>query len=666
MRISRVALAATVLAGSTALGFVVSAGTATAAEVDLPVSAFGDLVVDPVHERLFISDWGAGKIVATDYQGTKIAELDGLPGVNGLSLSADSKVLYAAVRDAHAIVAVNTESVTESDRYPVGEERFPGDVAPVGDKLWFSFDDWPHSGGSGNFASLDPVTDEVVPHDTTDTVWFSDPPSIFVNPANPALLAVADTSSSGSDAAVFDVSSGVPELKLDTNLGVDTIFDVALTADGSTLYGVGYRAARSVTVPAGAKAGPFTGLDLLTSMVLGSDGRIAVGVTGSPTADVVVYGDDVSTPQKTLALGTESDVARGGLAWEPGGSRIFAVLGYSDSYRLAVLNPDAAPSSSASSQPDQPRESSVYLWAPSSATRAQPLELRGAINLAAPPPVGTELILTRADVETPAGRALGTVKTLDEGFWKYIDTPPAGGPVTYTIKYAGSAEYAPASTSAVVEVSRTAPALAIDKNKTINAYGSTVTFTATLGRTYKNRVVEIWADPAGGDQPNRLLRRATMNSAGKVSAAFKLTRNTAVIARFTGDAQYAPRAVTSIAYTRVSVSTKMFKYYKTTKIGSTGYFVYRVKRAPEFTHTMTHYPNRIEHTVIQRYSGGKWRNYASGYFKLVNGKSELIYEGTFKAGQRYRVRSEYIAGALGRDSVNYTTYGAWKYWTFTK
>jgi hypothetical protein len=666
MRLSRVALAATVLAGSTALGFVVSAGTATAAEVDLPVSAFGEMVVDPVHERLFISDWGAGKIVATDYQGTKIAELPGLPGVNGLSLSADSKVLYAAVRDAHAIVAVDTESVTESDRYPVGDERFPGDVAPVGGKLWFSFDDWAGSGGSGNFASLDPATDEIVPHDTSDTVWYSDPPTIYANPANPGLLAFADTNSSSGEVAVFDVSSGTPELKLDANLlDGTTVADVALTADGSKLYAVGYRSARSVTVPGGAKENAFPGQDFWSAVAIGRDGRFAVSVTGSTTADVLVYRDDLTTPQKTLAFERDSDVTAGGLAWEPGGSRVFAVVGHYDSYRLSVLNPDAAPPSSAQPEPEQPTQPAIFLWAPPTATRAKAFELRGALT-ANGLPEGAELTLTRTDLDSPSGKVLGTVKTGAEGMWTRNDTPPAGGPVTYTVSYAGSAKYAAASTSAVVEVSRAAPALAIDKNKTINAYGSTVTFTATLGRTYKNRVVEIWADPAGGDQPNRLLKRATVNSAGKVSAAFKLTRNTAVIARFTGDAQYAPRAVTSIAYTRVSVSTKMFKYYKTTKIGSTGYFVYRVKRAPEFTHTMTHYPNRIERTVIQRYSGGKWRSYASGYFKLVNGKSELIYEGTFKAGQRYRVRSEYIAGALGRDSVNYTTYGAWKYWTFTK
>ncbi|HWS34257.1 MAG TPA: hypothetical protein VN408_16130 [Actinoplanes sp.] len=36
-----------------------------------------------------------------------------------------------------------------------------------------------------------------------------------------------------------------------------------------------------------------------------------------------------------------------------------------------------------------------------------------------------------------------------------------------------------------------------------------------------------------------------------------------------------------------------------------------------------------------------------------------------KVGKKFRVRAEYLPGKSG-DSVNESTYGAWKYFTYTK
>ncbi|MER7183461.1 hypothetical protein ABT404_28985 [Streptomyces hyaluromycini] len=47
-----------------------------------------------------------------------------------------------------------------------------------------------------------------------------------------------------------------------------------------------------------------------------------------------------------------------------------------------------------------------------------------------------------------------------------------------------------------------------------------------------------------------------------------------------------------------------------------------------------------------------------------SGKSVVTLTGTPPTGYRFRVRDSYISGS--GDSVNTTTYGAWKYLTFTK
>ncbi|WP_092551191.1 hypothetical protein [Actinoplanes derwentensis] len=171
------------------------------------------------------------------------------------------------------------------------------------------------------------------------------------------------------------------------------------------------------------------------------------------------------------------------------------------------------------------------------------------------------------------------------GSFSFTDTTSAGGTVTYRAAYAGDDRHAAVTGTKAVAVSRTATTLSLTNNGRTYAYGKAVTFTARLGATYKNRTVEIWADPNGADQGKRLLKRAVVSKTGNVAASLRLTRDTRVSAVFTGDARTAPKTVTAIVGTKVKMSMKLSKYYKTGKIGSTTYRYYRVKTKAKFTVT---------------------------------------------------------------------------------
>ncbi|MBU2663438.1 hypothetical protein KOI35_07960 [Actinoplanes bogorensis] len=200
----------------------------------------------------------------------------------------------------------------------------------------------------------------------------------------------------------------------------------------------------------------------------------------------------------------------------------------------------------------------------------------------------------------------------------------------------------------------------------VYAYGTTATFTATLGKTATNRVVEIWADPAGTDQPNRLLKRATADKAGKVSTTFKLTRTTNIVAKFTGDAGYQARSVIAYARTRVSASTALTRHYKTAKMGTLSYQYFRSSADPLVTQTMTAATNRKVRTTIEVWSGSKWVLWSGRDTKLSSaGKASFTFVTGAKVGKKFRVRADYVTGTSG-DSLNYTTAGAWKYFTYTK
>jgi hypothetical protein len=201
----------------------------------------------------------------------------------------------------------------------------------------------------------------------------------------------------------------------------------------------------------------------------------------------------------------------------------------------------------------------------------------------------------------------------------------------------------------------------------VYAYGADVKFTAHLGTTYTNRTVEIWANPYGGDRPDKLIRTGKVDSHGNISATVDMTRDTDVTAVFKGDARYKPKTVKSTGYAHVKNSTVVSKNYKTAKIGSTTYYWFHKKTAPLVTTTMSYYPGRKERIDLQVYYNGKWHTAEDSpqYFKLAsNGTCAVSLGAPGTSGIKARVRSSYINNSSG-DNVNTTTYGSWKYLYFT-
>jgi hypothetical protein len=306
--------------------------------------------------------------------------------------------------------------------------------------------------------------------------------------------------------------------------------------------------------------------------------------------------------------------------------------------------------------------STVTLAGPASATRAKPLTITGKLASPLALPAGGKVSISRVDLDHPAGTTLGTAAVGADGSFAFTDTPATGGPVIYRASYAGDYTHTPASATTSVAVSRTTPALTLTNNGKTYAYGQTASFTAHLGTTYKNRVVEIWADPDGTDQARRLVKRGTVNSSGNFAASLKLTRNTVVSAVFTGDSRTAPRTVTATVGTKVSLALKLSRYYKTAKLSGQTYRYYHAGTSAWFGTTMTGAANRRVYVQLQRYTKSGWKTWDSRYF---DASDTLYLSGSGLKGARLRVRIAYVKGSSG-DSLNTSTWTAYQYLTFTK
>ncbi|MFF7265600.1 Ig-like domain repeat protein [Streptomyces sp. NPDC008159] len=648
------ATALAVLFSSAALAVGTAAPAAADSTMVLPVASSADIAVDGVHQRVFISDPQGGKIVVTDFHGIVVKQLTNLPGVTGLELSADSGTLYAAVRDADAVVAVDTATNTESARYTVGDA--PVSLALAGGKVWFGYG----AAGSGDLGSLDLSGEEPVvalDQDTTH-LWYWAP----ILDAAPGAGALVAGETGGNKLAVYDVSSGTASRTAAVDTGGGNMGDLAVTPDGQRVIvasGAPYHHQVFKTSDLTAD-GTYASDTYPNSVAVASDGTVAAGIDGIYEPDIYIYKPGSTTSVREYDFPNTGGSSGGdelpdsGLAWVPDASRLFAVT-YNDEgvYSLRVLE---APTKATTV---------ISVNAPATATRAKQLTVTGKVTSKAALPAGVKLTVTRTDLENTSGKALADVTVAADGTYSFSDTPTVGGKVKYTVRYAGDADHAPGSASDTVEVSRATPTLTLNKNRNTYAYGADVTFTAHLGTTYKNRKLEIWADPYGSDKPNKLVKSGTVNSSGNLSVTLDLTRDTKVSVKFAGDARYKPRTVTNTVYTKVRISSSIGGYYKTQTAWGQKYHYVRKSKDPVLKTTMTYYPGRKQRLQLQAYYQGAWRDAGSEYFELgTSGGSDITLTGTPTTNIRFRFRSEYHDTTSG-DNVNTTTYGAWKYFIFT-
>ncbi|WP_305785123.1 YncE family protein [Symbioplanes lichenis] len=654
----RAGLAAVVLGGSLAAwGLTTGTASAAAGPIALPesagiplpaatVSSPGDMVVDGPRHRVLISDADAGQVVALSYAGVRQAAVD-VVGAGTMTMSPDRSRLYVTsseptdlaaepqILGEHEIVVLDVATLTVLERYPLGRARTPTTVVPAGGKLWFSYRE---VGGYGNWGSID--ADGVHVH-AASPIDIAQDSLLAVSPTDPDMLAVTGRALTESDLVLYDVSGGVEREIARNSQGDDGISNysgLTFTADGKQVFLGGYggkvfRSVPGLVLDGIVNMGGFASVDSTAgagTMVTDTWGAASLYPPGAVTA----------SQQWNFPLTGRYPYSPRTVAWEPGGARAF-VISYNTIGEHLFWELDA-PAAAATT---------LTLTGPATSARGAALALKGTAKGIA----GASIAVVRKDLENPAGVRLPAVPVAADGTFTVSDKPAVGGTVAYVVSYAGDALHKPATASAAVAVSRLTPAVTISGNGVVHAFNSTATFTAHLGATYKNRTVEIWADPYGADQPNRLVRKATADSKGNVTASLALRRTTTVSAVFTGDARYAPRTVKAVAATKVSVSTTLVGTYKT------GYFRKTVN--PRVVTAMSDYPNRKQKLFFESYTGGKWKAWRSA---VLPADSTYTLTGTHATGVRYRVRSAYVSGSVAGDSVNYTTYGAFQYFAFTK
>ncbi|MEV4315004.1 hypothetical protein [Actinocrispum sp. NPDC049592] len=329
----------TVLAMAAAAVPVLLAPTAHATGNTLPLTDFGDLVVDQVHKHAYVTGAAANNsVVVTDLSGRVQKTLPNQFGATGLALSADSGTLYVALASGDAISVIDTVRLTETARFPTGPQTCPTHLARTDTVVWFGYgcdDVW-----NGRIGKLDTAaTPPAVALDQQGDARFQKAPLVTAAGSGP--LVAGQLELSLSNVHVFTVQSGTLTAGASGGAVGSNLTDMSLSPDGTTLFtAAGSRdqvdgfATSDLSRRGGYATGPYP-----NAVAASPDGlKLATGIhtTGD---DVAIYRIGGTVPVDTSSLPGTSTPR--GLTWSPDHQRLFAVTHEEPSNApiLTVLRP---------------------------------------------------------------------------------------------------------------------------------------------------------------------------------------------------------------------------------------------------------------------------------------------------------------------------------------
>jgi len=433
MRLRRRAAGVVLILAAASFPLLGAPGTAAAQAqggIVLPVRSHWQTLADS--RQVYVSAPGDDAVLATDHDGQVVKKVEGLDGARGMAESADESTLYVALPDADAISVIDTATLVETRRIPTGAGTAPESVALAGGRLFFGYQATDFDGGIGSVTLTDApptVSLDAAP------VWYGKP-RLASSPGAPDRLVAAE-SQSALGMRVYDVSSGTPRETAYSDAIAD-VEDVAVTPDGSsviTANGSNYYHQRwrlsDLTEEARYETGAYP-----NSVALDSHGTLAAGIVAGGDWDLYVYRPGETEVYRTVALSPGyTDLLDRGVAWAPGGNRLFATrFPYSGEVVLDIVTDIAKASST------------VTLSAPPTNPVGTPVTVSGKLTSLAPFPKHKTVTVTRSGV------ALPDVKVTRDGTFRFSDTPPDWNTYPqYTVTYAGDARHVSGTGTVTVE-----------------------------------------------------------------------------------------------------------------------------------------------------------------------------------------------------------------------
>ncbi|MFF2008011.1 Ig-like domain repeat protein [Streptomyces sp. NPDC058195] len=424
----------------------------------LPMSSYAAMVVDSVHERVYVTD-GQDRTTNNvvhiyNFEGQKTGSVSVGTVPSGMALSADSGTLY--VSQSSAVLALDTVTWERTGAVATATAPMcPRDVAVAGGKPWHA--ETPYNGT--DCAAFRSTLYGTADSKLVNTGWNaasrlrleSDPevPDRFVM-AQTRTAAETDPFVTTFDATGDTLVRGPQRRFADAQGqgGLD-MKDVAQSPDGRRIavadaaYGTRLLEAADLSdapvayqpLPEGATA---------SAVAFSGDGTyIARGATATGgVPDLLVQPADPASGRTPLEFAFEGAldgdrVAPRGLGWSADGSRLFAVTTNraGTEYWLHVIQPPAAQYDS--------RFTGGLSTTPGQPVVGEPAGIRGRLELDGPAPA-EPVRVTAVRHDANGDRKLAAVEAEADGSFTVLDVPSLVGDATYTVSFTGDITHRPA------------------------------------------------------------------------------------------------------------------------------------------------------------------------------------------------------------------------------
>jgi hypothetical protein len=323
------AVAATTLGTAALVGFPATSALAATTSVQLPISQYSHMLVDPAHKHIFItSGTGYSTILVTNYSGQTVATITDEPGATGLALSGNGKTVYAALADGDAVSAISTSTLTQTALYSTGAGTDPTYVAYTSGRIWFGYG----AAAQGGIGSINPSTSPatVTLNATNDpaNTWYAAP---MLSASQNGDLVAGEPSQSPVQLASYDVSSGTATVLAPSQFitvdgtSASNMGAMQITPDGTdVVVASGYPYFHQILQVSNlSEIGQYPTTTYPSSVSISRNGTVAAG-TDAGSNEVFVFAAGGSTPLKTYDFGSNW-LTTDGVAITPNGHKIFAI-----------------------------------------------------------------------------------------------------------------------------------------------------------------------------------------------------------------------------------------------------------------------------------------------------------------------------------------------------
>jgi WD40 repeat protein len=311
-----------VASAAVAAAFFAWAPSLGAAATTLPLTSYGDMVVDAAHGHVFVTGgFENNSVVVLNLDGTIVTTITGQSEAGGMVLDESSSTLYVALYGSTEISRIDTETLTEVGRFSVAPGPAPYFLASAGGRLWFS-----GCGNSAGLASITPAGTDLKQYGGAGCL------ELASSPTDPSVLAVAGIGGSPAIVTVYDVTTDPPSVEISGSppgdvFGPSNLQDMAVTPNGlGLLVACGYpyfhqsAALSDLTRLMKYDSGAYP-----NSVAVSPDGQYVAG-GGSSGSPVFIFEAASSTAVRVYPFPSANLFPRG-LAFSPTGRQLFAVVG---------------------------------------------------------------------------------------------------------------------------------------------------------------------------------------------------------------------------------------------------------------------------------------------------------------------------------------------------